>query len=170
MTRRLIILGACALAFALTTAAQEIYTNDEADYAFELPNATWRAVPRAEGATTNVEFIYGDRSDGLLRIRKEIVDAGVKPADVSERDRDTKLRQRHQSSFVDGRTEPFPGRLNGVASSYEYTQGGKPMAGRVYYLQADPRTVYVLHFTGSRPILLRARSQTDFIARSFRIK
>jgi hypothetical protein len=44
------------------------------------------------------------------------------------------------------------------------------MAGRVYYLQADGRTVYVLHFTGLRDRLQRIQNQTDSIARSFRLK
>jgi hypothetical protein len=44
------------------------------------------------------------------------------------------------------------------------------MAARVYYLRADPRTVYVLHFSGRRDTLLQLRAQTDSIARSFRIK
>ncbi len=54
--------------------------------------------------------------------------------------------------------------------SYEYTAGGKAMAGRLYYLQADNRTVYALRFTGLRDRLLQIRNQTDSIARSFRLK
>ena len=37
-------------------------------------------------------------------------------------------------------------------------------------LQADGRTVYVLHFTGLRDKLQRIQNQTDAIARSFRLK
>jgi hypothetical protein len=44
------------------------------------------------------------------------------------------------------------------------------MAGRLYYLQADNRTVYALRFTGLRDRLLQIRNQTDSIARSFRLK
>ena len=44
------------------------------------------------------------------------------------------------------------------------------MAGRIYYLQADSRTVYVLHFTGLRDRLQRIQNQTDATARSFRVK
>jgi hypothetical protein len=57
-----------------------------------------------------------------------------------------------------------------VTLSYEFTQAGKPMAGRSYYLQVDPRTVYVLRFTGLRQKLLSIRNQTDFIARSLKVK
>ena len=44
------------------------------------------------------------------------------------------------------------------------------MMGRVYYLQADSRTVYALRFTGLRDKLARIRNQTDVIARSFKLK
>ena len=169
--RRLITLAALALAFAAPALrAQDVqsYTNDKLEYALDLPNATWRAVPRADSVHEHVEFIYNDRSDGHLRIRKEIVEDGTTPADLARRDHDNKLR--FQRGYVEGREDNFPGRLKGVASSYEFTGAGKPMVGVIYYLQADPRTIYVLHFTGSKDTLLRLRSQTDSIARSFRIK
>jgi hypothetical protein len=169
--RRLLIFATLALAFAVPAVrAQEAqtYTNNDLEYALDLPNATWRAIPRADSAHEHVEFIYGDRSDGLLRIRKEIVEDGTSPSDLARRDQDNKLR--FQRGYVEGKQDNFPGRLKGVASSYEFTGGGKPMVGIIYYLQADPRTIYVLHFTGSKDTLLRLRSQTDAIARSFRIK
>ena len=42
--------------------------------------------------------------------------------------------------------------------------------GRTYYLQVDNRTIYALRFMGLRDKLARIRSQTDVIARSFRLK
>jgi hypothetical protein len=169
--RRLLTLAALALAFVAPSArAQEAqtYTTSGLEYAIDLPNATWRAVPRADGDTTRAEFIYGDRSDALLRVRKEIVEENTSPTDLAQRDHDNKLRFQH--GYVEGKQEAFPGRLKGIASSYEFTGGGKPMVGIVYYLQADPRTIYVLHFTGAKDSLLRLRAQTDAIARSFRLK
>jgi hypothetical protein len=44
------------------------------------------------------------------------------------------------------------------------------MSGRSYYLQSDPLTVYVLRFTGLRQKLIGIRNQTDFIARSLKVK
>ena len=72
--------------------------------------------------------------------------------------------------YVDGKIEPFAGRLTGWTASYEYSQAGKPMGGRTYYLQADARTIYALRFTGMRDKLSRIRNQTDQIARSFKLK
>lgn len=169
--RRLLTLAALALAFVAPAArAQEAqtYTTSGLEYSIDLPNATWRAVPRADGDTTRAEFIYGDRSDALLRVRKEIVEENTSPADLAQRDHDNKLRFQH--GYVEGKQDAFLGRLKGVASAYEFTGGGKPMVGIVYYLQADPRTIYVLHFTGAKDSLLRLRAQTDAIARSFRLK
>ncbi|HEX8096950.1 MAG TPA: hypothetical protein VF507_02890, partial [Pyrinomonadaceae bacterium] len=66
--------------------------------------------------------------------------------------------------------ERFAGRLNGVTVSYEYTAGGTAMAGRIDYLQADSRTIYMLRFTALRDRLSRIRNQTDLIARTFKLK
>ena len=80
-------------------------------------------------------------------------------------------RRKMQERFVaSGKDERFSGRLSGVVAGYEYTSAGKPMAGRIYYLQADSRTVFVLNFTGLRDKLQRIQNQTDSIARSFRLK
>jgi hypothetical protein len=166
--RRLLTIAACALALAALASAQEVYTSAEFGFELELPNQTWRALPRDEGSHRHAEFIYGDRSDGLLRVRKEIVSESDQLHELADRDRDNKLR--FLPGLVPGRREEFPGRLNGISVPYEYTQAGKPWVARLYYLRADPRTVYVLHFTGRRETLLRLRSQTDAIARSFRVK
>ena len=168
--RRLLTIAVCALALASAAFAQdvEVYTSDEFGFELELPNQTWRALPRSDGSHRHAEFVYGDRSDGLLRVRREIVEEADKLHDLADRDRDNKLR--FLPGLVPGRREDFPGRLNGVSAPYEFTQAGKPWAARIYYLRADPRTVYVLHFTGRRDTLVRLRSQTDAIARSFRVK
>jgi hypothetical protein len=162
-----------ALAFMLTfgsvlAAAQQTFTSDNADYTLELPGERWRVIQEPDSLHEHAEFIYGDRNDGYLRIRKEVVEAGTTTSQVSERDQDQKLH--FMTGYVEGKEEKFAGRLNGVTFSYEYTAGGKAMAGRIYYLQADNRTIYALRFTGLRDRLLQIRNQTDSIARSFRLK
>jgi len=158
-----------ALALSASVAAQsKTFTDDKVDYTLELPSPTWRVVARPDGMQQHAEFIYGDRLDGYLQIRKEMVEAGVTPSDVATRDKEEKLRFR--PGYVDGKEERFAGHLSGVTASYEYTYSGKQMVGRVYYLQADKRTVYILHFTGLRDQLARIRNQTDGIARSFALK
>ena len=84
--------------------------------------------------------------------------------------RDTDLKLRFLPGFVEGKQDPFNGRLDGVTVSYEFVRTGKPMLGRTYYLQADNRTIYALRFTGLRDKLSRIRNQTDLIARTFKLK
>ena len=163
------ILAAAFLALSCSLAsAQHVFTNDKLDYTIELPSTTWRTISEPDSERENVEFVYGDRLDGYLQIRKEIVDAGTTAADLGRRDRDQKLR--FLPGFVEGKEDPFSGRLNGVTISYEFIKTGKPMLGRIYYLQADNRTIYALRFTGLRDKLARIRNQTDLIARSFKLK
>jgi hypothetical protein len=174
MRRLTIIFAFCAALIALACAplasaqAGQTYTNDNVEYTLELPSATWRVTSEPDSLHQHAEFINGDRNDGHLRIRKEVVDAGTTAAELAHRDQDQKLR--FQPGYVEGKEEKFAGRLSGVTISYEYTNGGKPMVGRIYYLQADNRTIYTLRFTGFRDKLTRIRNQTDAMARSFRLK
>jgi hypothetical protein len=159
----ILIAGSCSVA-----AAQQTYTSDQAGYTLELPSSVWRAISEPDAAHEHAEFVNGDRLDGFLQIRKEVVDAGTTPSDLARRDLDQKLR--FLPGFVQGKEEPFKGRLNGVTVSYEFIKLGKPMMGRIYYLQADNRTIYALRFSGLRDKLARIRNQTDMIARSFQLK
>ena len=165
------VLAFVLVLFALTAPAalaQQIYTHEKVDYSFDLPSPTWRAILEPDAAHEHPEFVYGDRLDGFLTIRKEIVEAGTTPAEVARRDQDLKLR--FLPGFVEGKTDTFNGRLNGVTMSYEFVRTGKPMLGRTYYLQVDSRTIYALRFTGLRDKIGRIRNQTDLIARTFKMK
>ena len=148
--------------------AQQLYTHEKVDYSFELPSPTWKPILEPDAAHEHPEFVYGDRLDGFLTIRKEVVDAGTSAGEVARRDQDLKLR--FLPGFVEGKQETFDGRVDGVTISYEFVRTGKPMLGRTYYLQTDPRTVYALRFTGLRDKLTRIRNQTDLIARTFKLK
>lgn len=167
--RRLIILIATLIVTSLVALGQsQTYTNDKVDYSLELPSATWRVIVEPDGAHQHTEFIYGDRNDGYLRIRKEAIEPGLTVSEFGRRDQEQKMR--YLPGYIDGKEERFAGRLNGVTISYEFTQAGKPMEGRTYYLQADSHTVYALRFTGTRGKLARIRNQTDIISRSFQVK
>jgi len=147
---------------------EHTYTSPKQGYSIDLPSAVWRLTDEPDELHQHTEFVYGDRMDGYLRIRKETMEEGVSIADFAHHDLDQKTR--FLPGYVIGKEEPFSGRLPGMTTSYEFTERGKPMAGRTYHLQVDPRTVYVLRFTGLRDKLLRIRNQTDQIARSLRVK
>ncbi|HKS10076.1 MAG TPA: hypothetical protein VJS13_11045 [Pyrinomonadaceae bacterium] len=157
-----------ATLLAQVATAQQTYTHDKVEYTFDLPSATWRSILEPDAAHENPEFVYGDRLDGYLTIRKEVVEAGTTPSQLAQRDADLKLR--FLPGFVQGKEDTFNGRLDGVTMSYEYVRTGKTMLGRTYYLQADNRTIYALRFTGLRDKLSRIRNQTDIIARTFKLK
>lgn len=167
--KRIVALSLVLLVMLVQVAtAQQLYTHEKVEYTFELPSATWRAILEPDAAHEHPEFVYGDRLDGHLTIRKEVIEAGTSASEVGRRDQDLKLR--FLPGFVPGKEEPFNGRLDGVTMSYEYVRGGKTMLGRTYYLQSDNRTIYALRFTGLRDKLSRIRNQTDLIARTFKLK
>ena len=153
---------------ALTHAQEYSYTSPKAEFTIDLPSGTWKKTGEPSEVRQHTEFIYGDRNDGYLRIRKEALTDGTSIRDFALRDQDEKTR--FLPGFVNGKDESFNGRLDGVTVSYEFTQAGKAMAGRSYYLQSDAHTVYVLRFTGLRQKLVGIRNQTDFIARSLKVK
>lgn len=159
----IVITWSCSIA-----AAQVTYTSDQVGYTLELPSSAWRVISEPDAAHEHAEFVYGDRLEGYLQIRKEAVEAGTVPSDLARRDMDQKLR--FLPGFVEGKEEKFSGRLNGITISYEFVKTGKSMMGRIYYLQTDNRTIYALRFTGLRDKLTRIRNQTDSIARSFKVK
>lgn len=148
--------------------AQQTYSSDTVEYTFDIPSPTWKSILEPDATHPHPEFVYGDRLDGYLTIRKEVVDAGTTPSQLARSDQDLKLQ--FLPGFVPGKEEPFNGRLDGVTMSYEYVRSGKTMLGRTYYLQADNRTIYALRFTGLRDKLGRIRNQTDLIARTFKLK
>ena len=167
--RRILVIALILIGLMTPVAlAQQLYSHDKVDYTFELPSTTWRSILEPDAAHEHPEFVFGDRLDGYLTIRKEIVDAGTTPAEVARRDQDLKLR--FLPGFIEGKQEPFNGRVDGVTMSYEFVRTGKPMLGRTYYLQVDNRTIYALRFTGLRDKLGRIRNQTDLIARTFKTK
>ena len=165
--KALLLLG-LIVTLTLTAIGQQQYSHDKVEYTFDLPSPEWKVILEPDATHEHPEFVFNDRLDGYLTVRKEVVEAGTTPAQVAQRDLDTKLR--FLPGFVEGKEDPFNGRLDGVTVSYEFTRTGKVMLGRTYYLQADNRTIYALRFTGLRDKLMRIRNQTDLIARTFKLK
>ena len=167
MLRITIVLLFVLSSFSLAS-AQVTYASEKVDYTLELPSSAWRVITEPDAAHEHTEFVYGDRLQGYLQVRKEVIEAGTTASELARRDQDQKLR--FMPGFVEGKEEKFAGRLNGVMASYEFVRTGKVMMGRIYYLQVDNRTIYALRFSGLRDQLARIRNQTDLIARSFKLK
>jgi len=144
------------------------FTHKDGGYALELPSESWRAITVSGVAHDSTEFRYGDQGSVRMRIRRELVETGVVPSDLV-------LRQQRSDrvallGYMKGSNETFEGRLNGAKYPYEYVSAGKVKARLIYYLQADSRIIYRLEFVGPPKKLWELRDQTDFIARSFRVK
>ena len=106
------------------------YTSQKVEYIVDFPSPMWRLVDEPDEMHQHAEFVYNDRNDGYMRIRKEKLDEGLTVREFARRDQEQKVR--FLPGYVDGKEDSFTGRMTGVTVSYEFTQAGKPMAGRTY--------------------------------------
>ena len=155
----------------LTAAAQAVtFEREGVEYRLELPSSRWQPVRRID-VHDHFDFVNGeDRADGLLRIRRSLVEAGATPKELHLADEPNLKLLPGYVGCGSCEGEAFSGRLGGAVFAYEFTSGGRRMAGRIYYLQADARTYYTLHFTGDRKKLPDLWAQADSIARSFMLR
>jgi len=157
-----------ALVFAVMAAAQgDSFSNPDVDYSFELPDAKWKMTVKPSATSPNVEYVFIERNEGHLEVRKLSVPNNSVLTDVI-RDEEQKLLFLY--GYVAGKEETFSGFLKGAAFNFEFVRSGRPMSGRFYFLKAGDNTIYILRFTGFRDKLRSIRNQTDSIARTFSLK
>jgi hypothetical protein len=155
--------------FAISVFAQtDVFSDPNAEYTFAIPEAKWKMTTKPTAALSNADFVYGDRADGLLEIRKLTVPRDQILSDMIHGAEEAKLSFR--PGFVAGRDENFSGRMRGTVYNFEYVAAGRNMAGRNYYLRANETTVYLLKFSGPKDNVRSLRSQADTIARTFTTK
>ena len=160
--------AATVLLIAGSTSAQSPkFVDDNVEYTFDLPNTTWKMTVKPSPISPNVEYVYTERNQGHVEVRKLNVKADAMMADVIA-DEEQKLK--FLQGYVAGKEENFAGLLRGNIFNFEFVRSGRNMSGRFYFLKAGPTTVYVLRFTGFTDSLRSIRNQTDFIARSFELK
>ena len=153
---------------ALTATAQDqVFSDGNVDYSFTLPDAKWKMTVKPSATSPNVEYVYGDRTDGHLEVRKLTV---AKDAILTDVIQEEEQKLQFRPGFVAGKEENFLGRLRGSIFNFEYVAAGRSMAGRFYFLRANPTTVYLVRFTGLKDTLRSIRNQTDSIARIFTVK
>ena len=162
------ILAAIILLVPIGLFAQEsTFSDPSVDYSFVLPEAGWKQIVKPSATSPNVEYVYNDRREGYLEVRKLTVAKNAILTDVM-RTEETKLQ--FLPGYAAGKEENFSGALRGSVFNYEFLRIGRNMVGRLYLLRADDTTVYVLRFTGEREKLKSIRNQTDSIARTFNVK
>ena len=159
----------CIIAvLAVAAAAQdEVFSDPNVNYSFVLPDAKWKMTVKPSTTSPNVEYVYGDRIDSHLEVRKLNI---AKDAILTDVIQDEEQKLQFKPGFVAGKEENFVGRLRGTVYNFEYVAAGRNMAGRFYFLKANDTTVFILRFSGKKDILRSVRNQTDSIARTFAVK
>lgn len=152
---------------ASTFAQEETFSDPNVDYSFALPESAWKMTAKPSSTSPNVEYVYNDRRDGHLEVRKLAV---ARNAFLSDIIRDEEQKLQFLPGYVAGKEEIFGGNLKGNIFNFEFVRAGRNMSGRHYFLRANDTTVYVLRFTGERDKLKSIRNQTDSIARTFKVK
>jgi len=151
----------------VVAAQQSTFSDPNVEYSFVLPEAGWKVIVRPSATSPNVEYVYNDRREGHLEVRKLAVSKDVYMTDVM-REEETKLQ--FLPGYVAGKEENFSGTLRGNVFNYEFVRSGRNMSGRFYFLRANDTTVYLLRFSAERDQLKAIRNQTDSIARTFAVK
>ena len=156
-------LAAAVAAFAQT----ETFSDPNVEYTFNLPDAAWKMTVKPSDMSPNVEYVYNDRKDGHLEIRK----LSLKPGELlSDTIREEEVKLQFLPGYVAGKEENFQGAMSGRVFNFEYVRSGREMSGRYYFLRTDEKTVYVLRFSGYRDKLRSIRNYVDSIARTFKLK
>jgi hypothetical protein len=124
----------------------------------------WRAVSYSDAVgRPKTEFVYRDRSEGLLKVSKQSLSGSL--ADLVKQEEET-LRL-YRAGFERASSESFGGgSLDGYRLSFYTADGGRQTASTFYFLQ-DKGSVWVLRFTGKRGTIDAIRNVTDKLARSF---
>ena len=160
------------MTLTLTANAQtHSFSREGVEFVLDFSSPSWRAVTRID-VHEHIEFINGtDTRNGYLRFRKQLVAPGANAATLfAEEEKWDLSRLPGYLVCSGGKGTEFSGHLKGTWYSYEFVKDGTNMDGRLYYLQADNRTFYVLHFTVASEKLVPLLPEMDFIARSFRLK
>lgn len=165
----LVLFSLAILVFAASPlfCQDDFFSSPSVEYSFTLPDAKWKMTVKPSETSPNVEYVYGDRIDGHLEVRKLLIS---KDGLLSDTIRVEEQKLQFLPGFVAGKEENFAGRLRGIVFNYEFVRTGKPMSGRMYFLRAGDLTVYVLRFAGLKDSLRAIQNQTDAIARTFSVK
>ena len=97
----------------------EIFSSPSVEYSFALPDAKWKLTVKPSETSPNVEYVYGDRVDGHLEVRKLTTRKDVLLSDTI-RDEEQKLQ--FLPGYVAGKEENFVGRLRGIVFNYEFVR------------------------------------------------
>ncbi len=165
MNRKTLSLILLLLSVPVISRAQEQEYKDPAGK-FKLSLVgEWRAISYSDAVgRTKIEFVYGDRSEGLLKITKERLNGESLAGKVQAEEDNFKF---YRAGFERSTKERFDaGSLDGLRFAFFTTDSGRKTASAFYYLQ-DGDALWILRFTGKRGVLDTIRNVTDRMVRSF---
>jgi len=126
----------------------------------------WRAVSYSDAVgRPKTDFVYRDRSEGLLKITHE--NLGTRSLPEFLQDEEDAMRMSHAAFEMGGIEDCAAGDLHGSRMSYFYKLGTQGIAVTNYFLK-DGDKLWELRFTGKRGVVDQIRNITDQMARSFR--
>lgn len=164
LRKNIFFIAVFAFAVAIPAIAQtQTFSDPNIEFTFEIPDERWKIIERSP----LVELNFGTEREGNLEIRKLSYPASKPLSDVIREEGEVKLQ--FQPGFVSGKEENFNGALRGAVYNYEFVRSGRKMSGRFYFLRSGD-TVYVLRFTGYTDKIRSLRTQTDLMARTFKLK
>jgi hypothetical protein len=165
--KRIVLLLGLSLLACTAGFAQSTFSDSNVDYTFILPEAGWKMIAKPSATSPNVEYVYNDRREAHLSVRKLSVEKNAYLTDVI---RDEEQKVQFLPGYVAGKEENFTGNFKGNVFNFEFVSSGRSASGRYYFLKVNDTTVYLLRFTGDRDRLKSIRNQTDSIARTFAVK
>jgi hypothetical protein len=163
-----ILCGAFLSGAGAAVRPQEVFEDPEGKYSLTLPKG-WHAITSRDGlGRAQVDIVYQVREYGALKIRRIEVEKGTKALEQARREEQS--LNFSLPGYAKGSIENFGAGVDAALLSYSFTNSGRPMIGRNYYLLVNETTIYLLRFTGSTNTLSPLRNQTDTIARSFKAR
>jgi hypothetical protein len=163
---RLLAASLAIVVFPLSVSSQtgKVYEDKTNGFRITLIG-DWRAVSYNDAVgRQKSEFVYRDRSEGLLRITRDSL--GSRSISDVEHEDEEAMRAFRSGVELAAKEAFGGGAMRGIRLSYYYVESGRKIAGTMYFLQ-DANQVWELKFTGKRGVLDLIRNVTDEMARSF---
>ncbi len=159
----LVTLAAGFMPIVASSQSEQVFVNEAGGFKISLTEG-WQPISYTDAVGHHkTEFVFRDRSEGLLRIGRQSLNG--RSLDDFVRGEEEALRCSYTCEIHS--KEPFQGeRLSGVRMAIYYVEDGRLIAGTYYFLQ-DGKTVWILRFTGRPGSPVLAREVTDRMARSF---
>ena len=98
------LLVGIAMLCVVSTFAQDKFSDANVEYEFVLPEKEWKMTVKPSEYSPNVEYVYKDRRDGHLQVRKIVVEADSL---FSEMIREEEQKLQFVPGYVAGKRREF---------------------------------------------------------------